>query len=240
LDRWIDQSPRVTKDLDLIAGIDLIASQEQQLRIDAALKKHSFAIVEGNALWQFKKQIDSEKSVLLEFHTPPPETARNDVQYDERRVKPKPSLGKLGIQGRTNPEAIAARLHPFAFSLHGLEIVIPNAVTLAIMMLTAAADRRQHSQNPEKSAEARQFAGSQAEKHANDVWRVIAMATRNESDHATEILNSIRTTSVYARASTSYRELFGEDNAWGATVATGSWRDEDFRVIRTVIESWFR
>ncbi|MCF7765956.1 MAG: hypothetical protein K9N62_19990 [Verrucomicrobia bacterium] len=152
IDRWADHTPRSTKDFDFIAGLDLIASPTEQRRLDELLKKHDFKVVPENARWQFAKAIDKDRSVVLDFHTPPPIQARSDVRVQSRRVKPQPSLGQSGIHGRENAETDGSELHPFSFKFRNLEIVLPNPVTLVLMKTVAMRDRWQASQNTTKNA----------------------------------------------------------------------------------------
>ena len=51
INRWNDQTPRVTKDFDFIAALDLIASSEEQRQFHAVLEKHEFKVVPANARW---------------------------------------------------------------------------------------------------------------------------------------------------------------------------------------------
>ena len=66
---------------------------------------------------------------------------RNDVKVESRRVKPKPSLHQIGIHGRENREAVGVDLHPFAFRYQGLDVLIPNPVSLSTMKMTAMRDQ---------------------------------------------------------------------------------------------------
>jgi hypothetical protein len=79
----------------------------------------------------FEKKVSEGRSVVLDFHAPSPAEKRNDLRVESRRVKPQPSLGQTGIHGRVNPEAASSELHPFSFTCAGVEIVLPNPVTLA-------------------------------------------------------------------------------------------------------------
>lgn len=117
--RWNDQSPRVTKDFDLIADLDLIASAEEQRQLHAVLEKHDFQVVPANARWQFEKHVGGGRSVVLDFHTAPPSGNRDDLRVQSRRVKPQPSLGQIGIHGRENQEAISSGLNPFCTGRSG-------------------------------------------------------------------------------------------------------------------------
>jgi hypothetical protein len=237
--RWNDQTPRVTKDFDFIAGLDLIASAEEQQRLHAVLEKHDFKVVPANARWQFEKEVNGERTVVLDFHAPSPAAKRDDLRVQSRRVKPQPSLGQAGIHGRENPEAICSELHPFSFPSGGVEIVIPNPVTLALMKLVAMRDRRLASQDASKSAIERQIEDGQARKHAEDVCRVTAMMTREEAEHAAEILEAVHEAPIFAEASKTFATFFQNDEDWAAQAAAGMWQTEDFHLIQSTLASWF-
>lgn len=238
LHRWKDQTPRVTKDFDFIAGLDLIASPEEQHQLHEVLEKHDFKVVPSNARWQFEKKIGAGRSVVLDFHTPSPAGKRDDLRVQSRRVKPQRSLGQTGIHGRENPEAISSELHPFPFTYGGVEIVLPNSVTLALMKLVAMRDRRLVSQDASKSADERQIEEGQARKHAEDVGRVMAMMTREESELVGNILDAVRAAPVFAAATDTFSKFFQDDEGWGAQVVAGKWGAADFRLIQTTLAAW--
>lgn len=240
IDRWNDQAPRVTKDFDFIASLDLIASAGDQKQFHVALEKHNFKVVPKNARWQFAKDVDTGRTVVLDFHAASPAENRDDLRVQARRVKPQPSLGQEGIHARENPEAIGSELHPFSFAYEGIEIVLPNPVTLVLMKLVAMRDRWRGSQDASKSADERQFEEGQARKHAEDVCRIMAMVTREEGELAGSVLEAVRTTSVFAAANQTFSEFVMHDEGWGTQVVAGMWQMEDLRLIQSTLNTWFR
>ncbi len=154
--RWLYETPRVTRDFDFIASLGLIASPEDQRRTGQVLEAHGFSVVPENARWQFQRPIGNDEKICVDFHAPDPAGQREDLRWDDRRVKPRPSLGAEGIHGRTNPETAGCDLHPFSFPWRELEITVPNAVTWAVMKLVAMHDQWIKSQDAAASAEARQ------------------------------------------------------------------------------------
>lgn len=240
IDRWKDQSPRVTKDFDLIANLDLIASVKDQTRLQEALEKNGFTVVPANARWQFEKTVGGGRTVILDFHAPSPTETRDDIRVQSRRIKPLRSLGQKGIHGRENAEAISAGLHPFFFTYDGVDIVLPNPVTLALMKLVAMRDRRLASQDASKSADDRHAADREARKHAEDVCRVMAMMTQAESDRAVSVLDAVRTTSAFSAATEAFSKFFTKDEDWGSQAVTGQWRTEDYRIIHSTLAAWLR
>lgn len=237
--RWKNQTPRVTKDFDFLISLDLIASPQEQRRLDAVLKKHEFAVVPENARWQFAKVIGEGRQVVLDFHAPSPEHKRDDLRIQARRVKPQPSLGQTGVHGRENPEATGSELHPFSFKFKELEIVLPNPVTLAVMKLTAMRDRWSASQDASKSAGIRELESSQARKHAEDVFRIVAMMTRGESETANEVLEVVRGSPVFSAAVAMLSQFFKSDENWGSQIVEERWQPEDFQIIQNTLATWF-
>jgi hypothetical protein len=238
LSRWIDGVPRATKDFDLVVGLDLIASPTSQGQVAQAIEKHEFAVVPGNERWQFRKKITDNQNVMLDFHAFAPGAARADLRVGDLRIKPKPSLG-LGIHGRKNPEAVGSNLHPFAFTMDSVAVQVPNPVTMAMMKMVAMRDRRLKGQDANLLPEHRSTAERLAVKHANDLFKVVAMATREENDRIGEVLADVAGAECFDATVHAFAEYFRSDDGWGTQVVRGSWRPDDFELIRTTLGGWF-
>jgi len=239
LNNWKEQTPRATKDFDFLISVDLIASAEEQRRLNEVLKKHGFEVVPANARWQFVKGIGEGRQVVLDFHAPTPAEERSDLRVESRRVKPQPSLGQTGVHDRENPEARGSELHPFSFRFKELEIVLPNPVTLAVMKLTAMRDRWLASQDTSKSDEIRELENRQARKHAEDVFRIVAMMTREESATTGIVLDAVSERPVFTEAKSTFADFFKADAGWGSQVVAGWWQPEDFQTMKDVLAKWF-
>ncbi len=237
IERWKNQTPRVTKDFDILASLDVIASSEQQRQFHDALIEHGFVF--KIKLWQFEKKIGEDQSVILEFHAPSPKEKRDDLRLEGKRVKPKPSLGEFGIHGRENAEAAGSEFHPFSFIHSGVEILLPNPVTLTLMKLIATRERHQRSENASSLAENRPKERRQAQKHAEDVCRVVAMMTLEERDSADFILASVRDTQVFKDAQSTFSEYFQTNESWGSQAVIDKWENNDFDVIRETLAAWY-
>jgi hypothetical protein len=237
--RWREQTPRVTKDFDFLISLDLIASPEEQQRLHEVLDKHDFKVVPENKRWQFAKVIGEGRQVVLDFHAPSPEQKRDDLRIEARRVKPQPSLGQTGIHGRENSEATGSELHPFSFKFKESEIVLPNPVTLTVMKLAAMRDRWLASQDASKPAEIRELESSQARKHAEDVFRIVAMMTREESETAINVLEVVRDNPVCSAVKATLLQFFKSDENWGSQVVKEKWQSEDFQIIQNTLAAWF-
>lgn len=239
LDRWRDGIPRTTKDIDLIVEVGLIASPADQERFDDTLKGRGFEVVPGNARWQFERKLEGDKSVMVDFHAPRPEQEGQGVKVVSRRVKPHPSLGQLGIHGRENPMAICSDLNPFRFSLGGVEVVVPNPVTLALMKLAAVRDQYELAQEPGKTPAEREVLSGQARKHATDLFRATAMMTREEYDQILAVLAVARESEAFDDGRAIFAKLFGEEESWGNRVVAPAWERDDHRIIHQVLTDWF-
>jgi hypothetical protein len=240
LENWQDATPRVTNDLDIVVGLALLASDESQRAIVDAMGHNNFKVVEQNPRWQFEKQFEGDRRIVVDLHAELPESENPSLVLDKLRVKHKPSLGADGVHGRQNPQAAGCSLHPFLFQIAGLTISVPNPVTWSVMKLIATRDRRQRSADMERNEEYRTFHNHQAMKHARDVARIIAMTTRDERDHAHEVIAKIQELAYFTDAALACDQLFVREDGWAAQVAARHWRAGDFIVIRDVLAAWFQ
>jgi hypothetical protein len=201
--RW-QEGPRVTKDFDLLPGLDLIASEANQLALDAALKKHGFEVVPKNARWQHRKRVGN-KDITIDFHAPTPGAERSDLRAGNRRVKPRRSMGDVGIHGRENPEAFGTEIAPFIFIHRDVRIGIPHPVAMVLMKLVAMGDRFREVDSA-KDESARREARDQARKHAEDVFRAVAMMTREERSSDQTVLDAVRSSPGFLSATRNFTE----------------------------------
>jgi hypothetical protein len=141
--------------------------------------------------WKFLKRLSGDQLIVVEMHAQRPAPDLDGITATDKRVKHKPSLGAQGVHGRTNPEAVGSELHPFQFSLDDVNLIVPNPVTWSVMKLTATHDRWVSSQDLASDEASREFSRLQAAKHAQDVYRVIAMMTMEERERANEVVESL-------------------------------------------------
>jgi len=240
LESWRNASPRVTKDVDLILTVDLIGSERNQ-KVRDVLNDNQFrsATEVGGKHWKFVKDLDKEQSVVLEFHSPVPIDKMKDVQFDEMRVKHKPSLGENGVHGRTNPEAMGCNFHPTYFEWEQTGLQLVNPVTWSIRKLIASRDRWVKSQDQSKLQEFRGFSQEQATKHAQDVCRIVAMVTESERDDSQKIVEELRGSQPFVEASKILNTHFRSDNPSVLAVRT-YWAPESWEQINAVLDGWFR
>ena len=238
---WLDTTPRVTKDVDLVLGLDLIKDASHQKSVVSALTQNGFEASdrESEQRWKFLKRLSGDQLIVVEMHAQRPDPGAEGITATDKRVKHKPSLGEHGVHGRTNPEAVGSELHPFEFSLDGVKLVVPNPVTWSVMKLTATRDRWGSSQDLARDDEFRVFSRFQAAKHAQDVYRVIAMMTMEERDRASEIVESLIETDAFNTAKQFWQNDFADNPIPVVREIVGNWREGDAATIRGVLSGWF-
>ena len=241
LSRWLDASPRVTKDLDLVIALDLIADQAKNRQMLSALEAQGFRVSEipGGKRWQFVKHLENDRRVIAELHASTPSDEHTLLKADKIRVKRKPSMGDEGVHGRLNPEAVGATIQPFSFLHENTRLTLPNALTWSVMKITAAQDRWQTSQDTNTGEEPRSFSRAQAIKHGNDVFRAVAMMSMDERDACTRVKEAIRKTPEFQKAATLYRDFFVGTENWADEVLKDKWLPADLEVIHSVLASWY-
>jgi hypothetical protein len=72
-----------------------------------------------------------------------------------------------------------------------------------------------------------------------DVFRIVAMMTREEREAANEVLKVVRDGSSYLSAARTYLQFFNSDQSWGPLAVEDKWQPEDFRSIKTALAAWF-
>ncbi len=241
LEHWLDATPRVTKDFDLVICLDLIADETTNGRLLEALENHGFKVAERpqGKRWQFVKELGTDRRVLAELHAQVPTAEDDSLKTDRIRVKHKPSLGDDGVHGRLNPEAIGSHIQPFRFSVDEIEVVVPNAVTWSVMKLTAAEDRWLRSQDLDQDVERRTFSRAQAMKHGHDVCRAVAMMSAGERDSALKVIGAIKDTPPFKRTVSIYKEFFADEESWATEVLSDRWPGDDLAIIQSVLKSWY-
>ena len=60
---WLDTTPRVTKDVDLVLGLDLIKDASHQKSVVSALKQNGFEASdrESEQRWKFLKRLSGDQ-----------------------------------------------------------------------------------------------------------------------------------------------------------------------------------
>lgn len=243
LERWPDAVPRATGDMDLIVALDLIADETANKLLFAALAEQGFKVSREphGKRWKYFKEIDTDKHVIVELHAPMPDddTAAENLKANRFAVKHKPSLGEQGVHGRTNHEAIGSELYGFRFELEGVQIAVPNPVTWTVMKLTAAEDTWNRSQDDQRETDDRRYYRDQAIKHGHDACRAVAMMTIEEREASGEVIEEIKDTVPFRRASEIYRNFFTSEDHWANEILRDRWLSEDLELIQGILTSCY-
>jgi hypothetical protein len=234
-DRWPDQTPRATKDFDLITTLEMLTARADQEAIDAVLKQHIFEPSPGNERWQFRRTAEPGAEITIDFHSPVPTAGRAGLRINARRVQPKPSLNGIGIHGRANQEAEFALHAPFQFEHQGLQVRIPNAAALVTMKLAAVRDRMALAK-----ADRTSFETEQSRKHANDVFRAVAMVTREEADEIGAVLPTIKALGKQMRVSQTLEETIANPRHPIAIWLANQWGTSKFDEIQAIVAGWLK
>ena len=232
---WPDSVPRATKDFDVIVCVKILADATLNSDVAQLIEKHEFT--PWTKFWKFKKGIGDDNHLILELHAFPDKNA--NVKVEGNRVKGR-NVGKEGIiHGRENPEAAGSNISPFSFSIDGADIVVPNAVSFAIMKLTAMRDRWLKTKDESLNDEEGVFHRTQSIKHAKDVFRAVAMMTNEEYKLIPETLVKMKEYEVFRAASGIFKEFFIDGDTPGSTMVSSDWSGENYDTVLSLLRSWF-
>ena len=107
------------------------------------------------------------------------------------------------------------------------------------MKLTATMDRWAAAQNLDRDEKQREFDRLQAAKHAQDVYRVVAMMTMDERDRADEVATSLLETEAFRFAAESWHNHFSDTPIPIVQQLNSKWQGGDVATIRGVLSGWF-
>jgi hypothetical protein len=85
---------RSTQDLDVFLRSDVLTNYACFSAMRQALSRLGYAPVETSKYWQFAKQLDQSKTIVIDILTGPVDAYADKVQVDQRRVRPKRSPTK--------------------------------------------------------------------------------------------------------------------------------------------------
>src|SRR5690606_10143819 len=204
-ERWAPA--RATEDIDILLPTEIIVSAEHMRAIRAALDRLGYAPVVRH--FQFVK-ITSQGRVKLDLLTcDVPEQDRDKVKIRLPRVRP---VQNVQLHAYLTREALALGLAPFELTVTGrrsaggfaaLGVRIPNSFTYLLMKLHAFRDRLDDERK------------ELAAYHAGDIYRIVAMLTREEF----ELIKALSASHVDAgpviEAAAIVRRAFGAPDAIG-------------------------
>ena len=140
----------------------------------------------------------------------------------------------------------------FLFSHKDVQIAVPNPMTWAVMKLNASGEKRMQAtrshkdwvdagyhSSPEQNSLER--LDSYARKHAGDLWRIIAMATRDEVIGVNEeLMRAVADGEKYITAQNYLREHFLSEDGFGVKVAQEDWEETDIKTMQGLLSEWFK
>lgn len=199
---------RATEDVDLLIPTEIIVNVEHMRAIRAALDRLGYRPEVEH--FQFVKDTDygPVKVDLLTCEVPPELADR--VQVKEPRIRP---IGHVALHAYLTKEAIELGVAPFELTLHAygsggevreLAVRVPNAFTYLLMKLHAFRDR---VNDPRKNL---------AAHHALDIYRIVAMLTRDEYDLVKRLASDHRGEDAVVAAGRIVGEAFADDRSLGA------------------------
>lgn len=198
---------RATEDMDLMLPTEVIISVEHMQSIRDALDRLGY--VPDVDFFQFIKQTPKGpvKVDLLTCDIPPEHRSR--VKMSLPRVRP---VGTVELHAYLTREAIALGLHPYELTLSGtrsdggaatLVVSIPNPFTYLLMKLHAFRDRVDDVRK------------NLASHHALDIYRIVAMMTRDEYDLVQELARQHADSAAVQEARNIVADQFGDDRSIG-------------------------
>lgn len=205
---------RVTNDLDVFLQTQLIADLESAKSVSIALQKLECTVVTGSEKFQFVRiseiggQSHKIKSDLLTKM--PIDQPDQQIEVKGIRVKNKKSGG---VHAHLTEEAIAIEDTPTAVQLAGTRtsgeeytaiVYIPQVYPYLMMKLFAFRDYETKKKEPE-----------QAQKHALDLYSIIAMTTEEELATAEELSQRYGQTPTAQEAGQIVREFFSQNTDLG-------------------------
>ena len=175
---------RATEDFDLLLSLDLMADPTRLAALRRAIDVLGYQVRPAAREYQFVKPDSAwgrQRDVKIDLLAPEPDVADPRLLVKQRRVKPRAKHSPL--HAHVTPEAIAADLWPLNVHLSGLDttgnqregsMLLPNCFTLLSMKLHAFRDEHEG-----RKGEGR---GLYAEKHARDLFTIVALLTAGEDD----------------------------------------------------------
>jgi len=217
---------RSTNDLDLFLRPELLIAEERLKPLANALTQLGYDPVEGAEKYQFTKPGPTggrEGSLKIDLLTGPRRCFEGTgVRFDERRVRPRPSVG---IHAHPVDEALTLEndLMPVCFEgttskgkMHEATVFLPHPFTYAMMKLFAFRDRF--------NDENKEF----GRYHALDLYVVLAMATEVEWKTAQTLSRERHQANEYVEATRIVEQYFGTQTSGGVLRLRESpyWRPE--------------
>ena len=193
---------RSTEDMDLILPTEVVADLEQMRLIRATLDRLGYEPSVPHM--QFVKATPAGP-VKVDLLTGPPHPP--ELEASLRRSKPprvQPSAGRPKLHAYATPEALRPEVGATPVRIaDGVEILVAGPTALLLMKLHATRDRLARGD--------RSLGG----KHALDLYRLVAMLTREEDDQVSDLLRRYRDYPPVGEATLIAADLFADPSSLG-------------------------
>lgn len=203
--------------------------------------------------WRWLKLVEGNSiTVKTEFMSVGYQERPNAVRQGPKRIRRRSKSRNL-IEAHLHPElkGLETTTGHFLFIHKGVQIAVPNPMTWAVMKLNATGEKRGqatrsdqdwvdsgYDSSPEQDTQDR--LDRLTEKHAEDLWRIMAMVTRSEADGITEELKTaIREGEKYKNAQAYLNEHFIPEGGYGVQIARRDWEQGDIAIMQALLSRWF-
>ena len=204
--------PRATQDLDIFIKTELLVDIEKLRLIKVALDTLGYDPIPGAEYMQFVKILENDRSVKVDFLTGPLEEFQNDrrLRVDERRIQPRNSVG---LHAHRTDEAVAFQKALMELTVDGIlssgypysgTIYIPQSFTYLLMKLFAFRDQMNDQDK------------NNAQHHALDLYRILAMLTKVEYDLVKKFVGYYRDNPVVTEARQIIKHHFNSTESLGS------------------------
>lgn len=214
---------RVTSDIDVFMQMEVFSRETEGgvsvMRFRKALEGLTYEPLKGAEYFQFKRSIADGEFVKLDLHTRLPTSGEFEVvKYNKPRVgrKVQPTL-KLHAYG--TPEAFAIDQVPQTLPLAGLDpdgqsfsgsVRVPHPFAALCMKIQAAVDFEGLPPTEQRTAK-----HAVKQKHAFDVYLLLAMLDPQEVDEIGAFARSYAADPRLARIQSGVHEIFGAPDSAG-------------------------
>lgn len=202
---------RATTDLDFFLKLEVFVAQENTAVVRTMFETLRFHVREGREHWQFSRPIlpGSNNEVIVDLLARLPEN--EDIRSDNIRVKSRAK--KTRLHGRTTPEAFAVERQTMQISLErlgdgqDLVVSVPHPFPWICMKMVATQDWWRNRGTPDHKPG--------AEKHAFDVYILVAMLTESELQECTAMSRLYADHDQFAKIKAAAVEMFSATDAPG-------------------------
>jgi len=197
---------RVTNDLDLFLRVELLINSEKLKPLAEILGRLGYKVVKGAEWYQFAKPGPTGSAaggVKIDLLTGPRKSfTGSKLRVDERRVRPRPSIG-IHAHPLDEVPTLEDKLLLVAFagtlstgSEWATDIFLPHPYSFLLMKLFAFRDRVHDKE--------KQF----GQHHALDLYTVVGLTSEHEWAECREFTNTLKTNSVLMEAGKIVAEYF--------------------------------